>query len=105
MYKRLSENETQKYYQKILNETLIIAEEHQRIEQNALWNSIVNQLRDIQKMVVEEYSFSDWEDVYERYTLGTIAIQEFLEGDEMQERLCDIFWGAVHYRSIPAQED
>ena len=92
---------TQNSYNQLVNETLIIAENRRSLEQTTIWNSIINQLRDIKIMVIEKKTFKDWEEIYERYTLGTIAIHEFSEGDEMRTRLCDIFGGAVDYLSMP----
>ena len=104
MYTTLSDNKNKQHYKKIVDDTLLIAEK--RLEERNIypWNSIENQLKDIQAMVIEQYSFSDWEEVYDRYTLGTLAVQEFPEGDEMQSRLCDIFWGAVHYQELEEKE-
>lgn len=100
MYKRLATEKTRQYYNKILMRTLFLSEERLLKEQSVLWNSIVNQLRDIKVMIVEKQVLSDWEDVYERYTIGTIAVREFPENDEMQARLSDIFWGAVHFKEL-----
>lgn len=105
MYTPLSNNKTKDYYQKIVNETLFISEERLKEEHLLLWNSIVNQLKDIKEMVIEQQAFSDWEEVYDRYTLGTISVREFTEEDEMQARLCDIFWGAVHYSELEDKEN
>ena len=100
MYKKLEEEKTVQYYSELLNNTLSIAERRLTKSQSPLWISIVNQLRDIKEKVIVKQIFSDWEDVYERYTLGIIAIREIPENDEMQARLCDIFWGAVHYNEL-----
>lgn len=96
----ITENKSRKYYGELVNETLLIAEKRLVSEQTSVWNSIVNQLHDIKEMVIEKQAFTDWEEVYERYTLGTIAAREFSDDDEMQTRLCDIFWGAVHYNEL-----
>lgn len=105
MYTPLSNNRTKEHYQKIVDETLLISEERLKKEQLLLWNSIVNQLQDIKLMIIGKQAFSDWEGIYDRYTLGTIAVREFTEGDEMQARLCDIFWGAVHYSELKEKGD
>ena len=39
----------------------------------------------------------EWEDVYARYSIGSIGVEYFDDDDEMHIRLCDIFHGAVHY--------
>ena len=104
MYTTLSDNKTQQYYKKIVDDTLLLSKK--QLEEGELypWNSIVNQLKDIQAMVIENYSFADWEEIHDRYTLGTLAVRDFPEGDEMQLRLCDIFWGAVHYQELEEKE-
>lgn len=100
MYKSLMKNPTREYYRVLLDEALINAENRLKVEQTSIWNSIVNQLRDIKEMVIEKQAIAGWEDIYGRYTLGTVAIRELSENDEMQKRLCDIFWGAVHYTEL-----
>ena len=103
MYRQLSDNKTKLHYKEILNETLLIAEEHLSLEQTTLWNSIVNQLRDIKEKVVEKQTFTGWEEIYDRYTLGAIAVRDFSDNDEMQDRLCDIYSGAIDYSSMPKE--
>ena len=105
MYIPLSDNKTKGHFQEIVDDTLLLSEGMRDIEQNIIWNSIVNQLQDIKVMIIEKQAFSDWEEIYDRYTLGTIAVREFTEGDEMQIRLCDIFWGAVHYSELESTEN
>lgn len=55
------------------------------------------QLVDIQKNVVDEGLYSDWEQINERYTLGAIAVKNYYEDEEMYQRLCDIFGEAIIY--------
>ena len=105
MYKELSEDKTQQYYSELLNETLTIAEKRLASDNTNLWHSVVNQLRDIQEMIIEKQALQGWEDVYERYTLGTLVVHELSEKDEMYARLSDIFWGAVHYKELENKED
>lgn len=100
MYKRLETEKTKQYYNEILDRAFFLSEERLSKEQSVLWNSIVNQLRDIKVTIVEKHELSDWEEVYERYSLGSIAVRELPENDEMQALLCDIFWGAVHYDEL-----
>lgn len=100
MYHPLSENKTKRYYKELLEETLSIASDNSKKHNTSMWHSIVNQIIDIKENVVQKQIFDDWEEIYDRYTLGTIAIQNFEENDEMQHRLCDIFGGAVHYKEF-----
>ena len=41
----------------------------------------------------------DEDEIDERYSLGAIATNNFEEGDEIYERLCDILLGAIDYRN------
>ena len=101
MYTTLSNNRTKAYYREILDSTLEIAEKQLTNNENPLWISIVNQIKDIKENVVNTQSITYWEDIYDRYSLGRIALDYFDDDDEMQDRLCDIFGGAVHYSELP----
>lgn len=103
MYYPLSEKRTRCYYKEILEDTLSISKANLEKYNTSLWQSIVNQLLDIKDNVIEKQLITDWEEIYDRYTLGTIAIQHFNDDDEMRIRLCDIFGGAVHYFEYPDQ--
>ena len=103
MYISLIENKTKSYYRQIIDSTLSIAEDHVKESGSPLWISIVNQIKDIKENVVDTQSLTDWEDFYDRYSLGRIAIEYFEEDDEMYQRLCDIFGGAVHYNELPEE--
>lgn len=100
MYISLINNKTKAYYRQIVDSTLAIAEDHVKESESPLWISIVNQIKDIKENVVETQSITDWEDIYDRYSLGRIALEYFEEDDEMYQRLCDIFGGAVHYNEL-----
>lgn len=103
MYISLSNHRTKAYYIEILNSTLEIAEKQLTMIESPLWISIVNQIKDIKENVVNTQSITDWEDIYDRYSLGRIALEYFDDNDEMQDRLCDIFSGAVHYSELPEE--
>lgn len=100
MYYPLSEKKTKHHYKEILEETLSISKDNLNKYNTSLWNSIVNQILDIKENIVQNQTIDDWEEIYDRYTLGTIAIQNFADDDEMQNRLCDIFGGAVHFDEL-----
>ncbi len=87
-------------YIDLLEETLNNAQHLLEREQTTFWKSVVNQLKDIQKNVVEQYNFEDWEEVYDRYTIGTIAAKQLPDGNDMQQRLFSLFWGAVHWKEL-----
>ena len=52
-------------------------------------------------MVVDNEIIIDSFDIDERYTLGAIAIRYFEEESELRNKLCDIFYGAMHYSEYP----
>lgn len=99
MYQRLSENYTKKYYLNLLESTRQIILNILKQEGNPLWNSILSQIEDMQHKV-NNNTIGDWEDVYERYSLGSIAVNCFSDNDEMQLRLMDIFFGIVHFNEL-----
>lgn len=104
MYLELENNYTKTRYSQILDETKRIAEHklsgNQQDEDIAMWISIKAQIEDIRKNIVESQVLHDWEEIYERYSIGTIGLDCFDENDEMYMRLCDIFHGAVHYHEL-----
>ncbi len=104
MYQNLESEYTKKRFLEILSETQKIAEvelsKHEYNSQGDIWVSIISQIKDIREKVVEKQLLTDWEDIYERYSIGSIGLQCFDEQDEMRSRLCDIFAGAVHYREL-----
>lgn len=100
MYQRLSENYTKMYYLNILENTRQIILNILNQEKTPLWNSILSQIEDIQQKINNKI-IEDWENVYERYSLGTIAVKCFSDNDEMQLRLMDIFFGIVHFNELP----
>lgn len=100
MYTRLSQKQTKKYYNQLLTETLVIVDNYIVKDSSDLWLHIKKQIEDIKCNIVENNFSIDWEDIYDRYDIGRLAIQEFEEGEEIQLRLFDIFGGAVHYNEL-----
>lgn len=101
MYQRLSEHKTKFYYKKILKDTIVIVADSLEQEPDVLIQNIHDQLVDIQKNIVDNGLYSDWEQINERYTLGAIAVKNYAEDDEMYQRLCDIYGGAIMYSEFP----
>ena len=101
MYQRLSEHKTKFYYKKILKDTIVIVADSLEQEPDVLIQNIHDQLVDIQKNIVDNGLYSDWEQINERYTLGAIAVKNYDEDDEMYQRLCDIYGGAILYSELP----
>ena len=101
----LPENASKADYQRLLNETIDIFQFRSNNEDDELSRIILEQLLDIKENVVDLEVLTEWDEINERYTLGGIAIREFPKDEEMQLRLRDIFWGAVHYAELENKED
>lgn len=99
MYISLSENPSKKYYNHVLEETMVLIENSEE-KNSPLYSNIFKQLKDIKENVIEHRLITDWDGINERYTIGAIAVQMFDDDDEMQNRLCDIFGGAVHFDEL-----
>lgn len=104
MYTDLEKECSKERYSQILDETQHIAEHELSLsskgDDSDIWISIISQIVDIREKIVKTHVLSDWEDIYERYSIGAIGIEYFGEDDEMHRRLCDIFYGAVHYDDL-----
>lgn len=104
MYIELEKNFSKKRYSQVLDETQLIVEKKLSVadlpEEHDLWTSILAQIKDVREKVVITRCLTDWEDIYERYSIGRLGLQCFESDDEMRTRLCDIFYGAVHYRNL-----
>lgn len=104
MYIKLEEDYTKTRYSQILNETTQIVKneilQSSQDESTHIWLSIKAQIEDIREKIVESHVLVDWEEIYERYTIGAFGLEYFEEDEEMQTRLCDIFHGAVHYSEL-----
>lgn len=94
---------SKKQYRALVNDALSIFLSKRAEYNTVLWNSIVNQIKDIKKEVVDNQNFKGWDDINDRYTLGMIAIHEFDDGDKMQTLLCDVFSGAMDYYYMPEE--
>lgn len=99
MYKPLIENETKRYYRNLLDETTTIVWRLYKETNSPLYLIIRNQLLDIKENITEKQMSFDEDEIDERYSLGAIATNNFEEGDEIYERLCDILLGAIDYRN------
>lgn len=100
MYKRFTEIPTKSHYRKVVEDTITYIETISINDNDPIFPYILNQLRDIYRKVIIENSISESEDIYDRYDIGAIGVQYFDEDDEMHKRLCDIFYGTVHYNEL-----
>lgn len=100
MYKRFIEKPTKSHFRKVVEDTITYVETISINDNNPIFLYVLNQLKDIYKEVIIDNSISEPDDIYDRYDIGAIGIQYFDEDDEMHERLCDIFYGTVHYNEL-----
>lgn len=104
MYRELSEEYTKTRYSQILDETQRIAEVEleKDLEEgySDMWRSVISQIVDIRKKMVDSHFLLSWEEIYERYTIGVVGLEYFDIDSEIHRRLCDIFYGAVHYGEL-----
>lgn len=104
MYVELEKQYSKNRYSQLLDETQQIAEHNLSLTVNAddsdIWISIISQIKDIREKIVTKHLLLDWEEIYNRYSIGNLGIEYFEDEDEMRMRLCDIFHGAVHYNEL-----
>jgi hypothetical protein len=103
MYTRLNTNRTQAHYKEILDavttETELLKEKFPDL---MMYKSILEQLLDIKKIIVDENKVLSEDDIYDRYSLGAIAVKNFsLESDEYAQKLSDAFGGIFDYYEMP----
>jgi len=103
MYIRLSKIMKKDYFRKILDEAIIQAKhEFDSYPDIKLNESILLQLVDIKKQVVENGVRFSEDEAYERYSLGILALRNFGGEDENDypKKLSDIAWGISYYPSM-----
>lgn len=96
-YMRLSENISKAEYVQFLDETIDMFRLQNNNGYDELCSSILEQLLDIKKNVVELEVLSEWDEINERYTLGGLAIKNFDENEELGLRVQEVFWGALEF--------
>ena len=108
MYNELEKEYSQKRYRQILDETQEIAEYNLSLtadsDESDIWVSIISQINDIRERIIDKQLLYDWEEIYDRFSIGSIGLEYFDDNDEMRLRLCDIFHGAVHYKELETTE-
>ena len=92
---------TKSKYRKKLYEVINLFKDLHNNNPSPIFQNIISQLLDIKEMVVDNEIIIDSFDIDERYTLGAIAIRYFEEESELRNKLCDIFYGAMHYSEYP----
>lgn len=100
MNRRLAETPSKQEYRQYLNETISFVEELLAKTPFELYEEILAELRDIKSYVVDYPIISGWDQVNERFSLGSIATKNLEEGTELRDRLCDVFAGATEYAEM-----
>ena len=103
MYKRLNLNRKKSYYKLILEEVIKETEIYlNKSPEISLYRMILNQLKDIELNIVKKNNVFSEDELYNRYSLGAIAVKNFdLETDEYGQKLSDIFGGTFDYYLMP----
>jgi hypothetical protein len=100
MYTPLPNTPTRSQYRILLNETISIFDELSKKTSLPLFKQILQELKDIKAFVVDIPIFDDWEKINDRFSIGAIATKNFEEGNELRDRLCDVFGGAIEYAEM-----
>lgn len=93
--------ETKSNYRKLLNETIAVLEKICKEDPSDLFLNFYYQLVDLKVNVVELEILREWDEINERYSFPGLAAKNLDEDDELREKLCDIFYGAIHYSEYP----
>lgn len=90
-------SESQLEYRQLLIESIELFQNMNDKSPSMVFRSIISQMKDILKYVVDEQIITNWFDIDERYSLGAIAVREFPDNSELQERLCKVYSGALEF--------
>ena len=100
MYSRFTKIPTKKEYQQVLEDTIAFITQLSIKESAPIYPYIVNELNDIYQVIILNKTNLDSDDISEKYDIGAISIQYFEESEEIHQRLCDVFYGTVHYQEL-----
>lgn len=104
MYIPLEKKLKKSYFRELLEKAIVLTKkEIQTTPSLTIYNSILNQLNDIKKRIIEEGKVYSNEEAHQRYTIGTIAIRYFdgYEDFEYADILIDISYGISKYPNMP----
>ena len=96
-----SNRESKRNYRFFLDETINIVDGVVKRSDRQLFKIILSQLYDIKENVVKTGRLTDWTDIDDRYTIGSLAIKSFDDNDPMKDRIQTIFYGAIEYVNLP----
>ncbi|WP_312076431.1 immunity protein Tsi6 family protein [Chryseobacterium sp.] len=102
MYTRLDNNRTKKYYREIINSALLETEKLLKMSPEIIiYQSIYNQLADINEKIIKNHIIFSEDELYNRYSLGALAVKNFdLDNDEYAQKLSDSFGGTFDYNEM-----
>lgn len=100
MYSRFTKIPTKKEYQQVLEDTLAYVTKLSSKDTDPIYPYIVDELNDIYEVIILNNTSLDSDDIFERYDIGAISIKYFDESEEIHQRLCDVFYGTVHYQEL-----
>lgn len=100
MYSRFTKIPTKKEYQQVLEDTLAYVTKLSSKDTDPIYPYIVDELNDIYEVIILNNTSLDSDDIFERYDIGAISIKNFDESEEIHQRLCDVFYGTVHYQEL-----
>lgn len=96
-----SNRESKRNYSFFLDETINMVGDIVKQSDSQLFKIILSQLYDIKENVVRTGKLTDWTDIDDRYTIGSLAVQNFDDNDPMKDRIKTIFYGAIEYADLP----
>lgn len=88
---------TKSHYRSLLNETIAFLEKICKEEPSVLFLNFYYQLVDLKLNVVELEVLREWDEINQRYSFAGLAAKNLDEDDELRQKLCDVFYGAIHY--------
>ncbi|WP_312901930.1 immunity protein Tsi6 family protein [Chryseobacterium taichungense] len=93
---------TQKEYKNLLNELSVESKNFaDKYPQVSIYKSIYNQINDIKNAISNNIRLSENE-IYERYSIGAIAIKNFdCDQEIFGRKLQDVFGGLFEYWDMP----
>ncbi len=100
MYHSISENLTKTKFIELLDETIHLIEKETSITSSDYYESILMQLRDLKEQISKNGLNMYWDDIYERYSFPTLGEIYLQNNPDLNLRLKDISYGAVHYNSF-----
>lgn len=97
MYRSLSSEMSKQSLFELLDVTLREVAHREKANPGSYLTDLCVQLKDIKHTLQSYKTMIDWEDIYDKYNINTVAGVYFAEDEIMYGRLNDIFYGLVNY--------